>query len=359
MPELIGKDTTELKTLAESCGDKPFRGKQLATWLYAKNQLDIDAMSDLPKAFRASLVAAGYTAGSLEAVRVQVATDGTRKFLFDTHGCGLVESVFMPTEDRKSVCVSTQIGCAVGCAFCETGLSGFQRNLSAGEIVEQVLQIQHETGERVSHVVFMGMGEPLLNYDHTLKAVKLLNDEVGIGMRHLTISTSGVVPGIERMAAEDLQLTLALSLHAPNDTLRDFLVPLNRRYPLDVLRAAVLDYTERTKRRLTIEYVMLDGVNDTPALARQTALWLKGIHSHVNLIPFNATDAEFGPSKPEAIQAFRRILEDAGFPVTVRAERGADISAACGQLRRRAMQPSGEVVPLVKLPVTATEPAAE
>lgn len=355
MPELIGLNTAELKTLAERCGDKPFRGKQLATWLYQKNELSIEAMSDLPKAFRASLAHSGYQGGSMQAVRVQAATDGTRKFLFDTRGCGLVESVFMPIEDRRSVCVSTQIGCAVGCAFCETGLSGFQRNLTAGEIVEQVLQIQHETGERVSHVVFMGMGEPLLNYDHTLKAVRLLNDEVGIGMRHLTISTSGVVPGITRMADENLQLTLALSLHAPNDELRDYLVPLNRRYPLDVLRAAVLDYTERTKRRLTIEYVMLDGVNDSAALARQTAAWLKGLHSHVNLIPFNATDAEFGPSKPEAIQAFRRILEDAGFPVTVRAERGADIAAACGQLRRRALQPTGEAVPLVKLPMTESE----
>lgn len=359
MPELVGMTTAELKALVEARGDKPFRGKQLAGWLYQKSQLDLAAMSDLPKALRASLSEAGYAGGSLEPVRVQVATDGTQKFLFDTHGCGLVESVFMPSADRKSVCVSTQIGCAVGCAFCETGLSGFQRNLSAGEIVEQVLQIQHQTGERVSHVVFMGMGEPLFNYDQTLKAVQLLNEEVGIGMRHLTLSTSGVVPGIKRMADENLQLTLALSLHAPNDALRDFLVPLNRRYPLAVLREAVLDYTERTKRRLTIEYVMLDGVNDTPELARQTALWLRGLHSHVNLIPFNATDAEFGPSKPEAIQAFRRILEDAGFPVTVRVERGADIAAACGQLRRRAVEATGEVVPLVKLPLTVTEPAAE
>lgn len=354
MAELAGLTTLELKQLAVEYGESAFRGKQLATWLYQKSQADLAGMTDLPQAFRTKLLAAGYTGGHLEVARVQVASDGTQKFLFDTRGCGMIESVCMPSEDRTSVCVSTQIGCAVGCVFCETGLSGFQRNLSPGEIVEQVLAIQARTGMRVSHVVFMGMGEPLFNYDHTLKALKLLNEEVGIGMRHLTVSTSGVVPGIRRMADEDLQLTLALSLHAPNDALRDYLVPLNRRYPLEVLRAAVLDYTERTKRRLTIEYVMLDGVNDSPELARQTAEWLRGIHAHVNLIPFNATDAAFGPSKPQAIRAFRDVLEQAGFPVTMRVERGADIAAACGQLRRQAMQPTGEVVPLMKLPVVST-----
>ena len=355
MPELVGLTTDELKTLAESHGEKPFRGKQLATWLYQKSEPSLAAMTDLPKAFRAKLEAEGYQGGAMTIHRVQASSDGTRKYLFGTEASGMVESVLMPSDDRVSVCVSTQIGCAVACVFCETGLSGFQRHLTAGEIVEQVQQIQHESGMRVSHVVFMGMGEPLFNYEHTIKAVKLLNEEVGIGMRHLTVSTSGVVPGIQRLADEDLQLTLALSLHAPNDALLDYLVPLNRRYPLAVLREAVKDYTERTGRRLTIEYVMLQGVNDTVDLARQTADWLRGIHAHVNLIPFNATDAAFGPSTPEAIQAFRGVLETAGFPVTVRVERGADIAAACGQLRRQALKETGEVVPLLKLPVASTE----
>ncbi|HEY9899587.1 MAG TPA: 23S rRNA (adenine(2503)-C(2))-methyltransferase RlmN [Pantanalinema sp.] len=358
MAELAGLTTQELKTLAESFGEKPFRGKQIATWLYQKSQTDLAAMSDLPAAFRAKLAEAGHGTGALEVTRVQEATDGTQKFLFDTHGCGMIESVFMPSDGRTSVCISTQIGCAVACAFCETGLSGFQRHLSPAEMVAQVLEIQRRTGERVSHVVFMGMGEPLFNYANTLKALRLLNEEVGIGMRHLTVSTSGVVPGIKQLADEDLQLTLALSLHAPNDALRDFLVPLNRKYPLSVLREAVQDYTERTGRRLTIEYVMLDGVNDTPELARQTADWLRGIHCHVNLIPFNATDAQFRPSSPAAIQAFRSVLEAAGFPVTVRVERGADISAACGQLRRQALKASGEIVPLLK-GMKTPEPVAE
>lgn len=351
MAELVGLNAQELKAVAERHGEKPFRGQQLAKWIYQKNVLDLEAMTDLPKAFRANLAAAGLQGGSLAIARVQSSSDGTRKYLFATRAGGMIESVLMPSGDRTSVCISTQIGCAVGCSFCETGISGFQRDLSAGEMVEQILRIQQESGLRVSHVVFMGMGEPLFNYDNVIKALQILNSEVGIGMRHLTVSTSGVVPGIEKLAAEDLQLTLALSLHAPSDTLRDTLVPINRRYPLSTLREAVKRYTERTGRRLTIEYVMLQGVNDSVEQAKQTALWLKGIHSHVNLIPFNATDAHFKPSKAADIQAFREVLEKAGFPVTVRVERGADIAAACGQLRRQAQREGGEIIPLLKLPV--------
>lgn len=338
MTELIGLDSQELKQLAERLGEKPYRGGQLARWLYKQSVTELDSMTDLSKGFRDRLSSEARP-GMLSIARVQVASDGTRKYLFDSGGCGMIESVLMPSADRVSACVSTQVGCAVACAFCATGLSGFQRNLSAGEIVEQVVRMQQESEQRISHVVFMGMGEPLFNYEATLKAVRLLNQEVGIGMRHLTISTSGVIPGIRRLADEKLQLTLALSLHAGSDSLRDWLVPLNRRFPLAELKDAAKDYIDRTGRRLTIEYVMLDGVNDSSEHARQTAEWMRGLMAHVNLIPYNATDAEFGPSSPERIRAFRAVLEEAGFPVTVRVERGADIDAACGQLRRRAELP--------------------
>lgn len=339
MAELMGMTAQELKELAERLGESAYRGNQIAKWLYKQGVIDLDAMTDLPKAFREKLKSEGYRGGALQIARVQVASDGTRKFLFDSSGCGMIESVLMPTDYGLSVCVSTQIGCAVKCAFCATGLSGFQRNLTAGEIVEQVVLMQKEAGQRVTNVVFMGMGEPLHNYDATLKALHLLNSEVGIGMRHLTVSTSGVVPGIGKLADENLQLTLAFSLHAPNDTLRDYLVPLNRRYNLEAVKEALRSYHDKTKRRITIEYVMLGGVNDTPDLAREMAEWMRGLHVHVNLIPYNATDADFKPSRPQDIKAFAKILEDAGFPVTVRVERGADIAAACGQLRRQAELP--------------------
>ncbi|MEB3187292.1 MAG: 23S rRNA (adenine(2503)-C(2))-methyltransferase RlmN [bacterium] len=342
----IGLSTDELVAEVAGLGEPGYRGKQLATWLYRKNRVVLDEMTDLPRGLREKL--ATRPVGELSLVRDQVATDGTRKFLFDTLAGGMVESVFMPSAERSSVCVSTQVGCAVACAFCETGLSGFQRDLSAGEIVEQVLAIQRLTGERVTHVVFMGMGEPLFNMDATLKAVALLNGEVGIGMRHLTISTSGVVPAIDRLAEHDLQLTLAISLHAAEDGLRDVLVPLNRRFPLEQLKEAAQRYENRTGRRITIEYVLLDGVNDQRSHAEACATWLRGIHAHVNLIPFNATEAAFAPSRPEAIRQFRQILEGAGFPVTVRVERGAEIAAACGQLRRQALKAAGEIVPLRK-----------
>jgi 23S rRNA (adenine2503-C2)-methyltransferase len=345
MAELMGMTAAELKELAERLGESAYRGSQMAKWLYKQGVTDLDAMTDLPKAFREKLKAEGHRGGSLRVTRVQIASDGTRKFLFDSSGSGMIESVLMPSDYGLSVCVSTQIGCAVKCAFCATGLSGFQRNLSAGEIVEQVALMQKECGERVTNVVFMGMGEPLHNYEATLKAVHLLNNEMGIGMRHLTVSTSGVVPGIAQLASENLQLTLAFSLHAPNDRLRDYLVPLNRRYNLASLKEALRDYHDRTHRRITVEYVMLGGVNDTPDLAREMAEWLRGLHVHVNLIPYNATDADFRPSRPQDIKAFAKILEEAGFPVTVRVERGADIAAACGQLRRQAELPAEGGVP--------------
>jgi 23S rRNA (adenine2503-C2)-methyltransferase len=345
---LFGLDTAELEAFAAEAGEPAYRGRQLAGWLYKKNAVDIAAMTDLPKRFRERIAAAAPSCGNLRLLSQSVAGDGTRKFLFGSDRGGTLEAVLMPVwadpgEDsdieaskRVTACISTQVGCAVACVFCATGLSGFQKNVTAGEMVEQVVRMQRETGMRVSNVVFMGMGEPFLNYDETLKAVRLLNSEVGIGMRHLTISTSGIIPGIDRLADEKLQLTLAVSLHAPTDELRDFLVPLNKKYPLADLKAAMKRYLDKTGRRLTVEYVMLDQVNDSAAQAAHLADYLRGIPGiHVNLIPYNATDAEFRPSPPRTIALFQKVLHDRGVNATVRVERGAEIDSACGQLRRR------------------------
>ncbi|MBM3268114.1 MAG: 23S rRNA (adenine(2503)-C(2))-methyltransferase RlmN [Candidatus Sericytochromatia bacterium] len=341
----FGLSTPELEALAAQLGQPEFRGRQLARWLFKRNETDPAAMSDLPKGFREALQGRHggrphSGVGALDVLGQRVAADDTRKFLFGAAGGWTLEAVLMPYREsgtpRVTACISTQVGCAVGCVFCATGLSGFQKNVSAGEMVEQVVRMQRETDLRVSNVVFMGMGEPFLNYDETLKAARILNKEVGIGMRHLTISTSGVIPGIDRLADERLQLTLAVSLHAPNDELRDYLVPINKRYPLADLKRAMVGFFEKTGRRITVEYVLLAGVNDSEALARQLAVYLADMPgTHVNLIPYNATDAEFQPSTPAVAVRFRAILRERGVNATLRVERGAEIEGACGQLRRR------------------------
>ena len=368
MINLLGLGPSELEEVSRACGQPAYRGGQLARWLFGRGELDLGKMTDLPRAFREHLEASGYVPGELRLVAERQTPDGTRKVLLASPRGGTLEAVLMPhwpdleaarsdpqggRPERVTACISTQIGCAVGCAFCATGFSGFQRNVAAGEMVEQVIRMQGEAGYRISNVVFMGMGEPLLNYNDTLKAVRILNEEVGIGMRHLTISTSGVIPGIDRLAAERLQLTLAVSLHAPDDTLRDALVPINRRYPLADLKAAMKRYVAQTSRRVTIEYVLLSGVNDSPAQARELSRYLEGLNAHVNLIPYNATDALFEPSRPAEVEAFREVIERSGRAVSVRVERGRPIDAACGQLRRRLAE-GGEAI-VEKDPARARE----
>ncbi len=358
MINLLGLGSLELKEVARACGQPAYRGGQVARWLFERSELDLDRMSDLPRAFREQIAAAGYVPGELTFVTDRQTPDGTRKFLLASPRGGTLEAVLMPhwtdaeavhtdlegiRPERVTACISTQIGCAVGCAFCATGLSGFHRNVAAGEMIEQVVRMQGQSGYRISNVVFMGMGEPLLNYNDTLKAVRILNAEVGIGMRHLTISTAGIIPGIDRLADERLQLTLAVSLHTADDSLRDTLVPINRRYPLADLKAAMKQYVARTSRRITIECVLLSGVNDSPAQARELVRYLEGLNAHVNLIPYNATDAQFEPSRPAAVEAFREVIERSGRAVSVRVERGRQIDAACGQLRRR-MAAGGEAI---------------
>jgi len=340
---LLGLTRAELKDLMEELGEKEYRAGQVAGWIYHSGIKEIDRMRNLPVEFRQRL-AERYEVGRSTIEKISRSDDRAFKLLLGLSDGALVESVGMPYADRFSCCVSTQVGCAMACLFCATGSGGFKRNLAAGEIIDQVLSVQETamrekllTGgqDRVSHVVFMGMGEPLLNYAVTLKAVALLNSELNIGMRSITVSTIGYVPGIYKLAQEHLQLTLAVSLHAPDDELRRKLVPGMPRYSIKDIVGACKDYVKETGRRVTFEYCLLKAVNDSDAAAQMLAALLKGINCHVNLIPFNSvTGSGFRRPGAERVTAFRRVLETQGITVTQREQRGAGINAACGQLRR-------------------------
>lgn len=333
--EILGLSTAELTTLAQQLGSPAYRGKQISEWLYRRNAGDFEQMTNLPAELKQKL-ASGLSLVRAQIVQESNALDGTTKYLLRFADGETVESVLLPYQDRVSVCVSTQIGCPAGCVFCATADCGFARNLSAGEIVDQVLTLQAAGGQRVTHVVFMGMGEPLLNTDNVLKAIRLLHDEIGISMRRMTISTVGITPAIRELAAMDLQLTLAVSLHAPDQELRRKLIPLSNKYPIGGLIEACRDYANLTKRRVTFEYMLLADINDSPSQAASLGRLLKGSLCHVNLIPYNeVTGKSFRRPTRDAIQAFRQALEAAGIEVTQRFERGHAVSAACGQLRRR------------------------
>lgn len=340
---LLGMSTAELKLLARKLGEKEFRGKQVSDWLYRQGCREISRMANLPVAFKERLEE-DYETGRSKVKKTSLAGDGTFKLLLKPAFGELVEAVGIPYPGRFSCCVSTQIGCPVGCAFCATGGSGFKRNLSAGEIVDQVLTVGEvavkekllAADSRVSHVVFMGMGEPLLNYEATLAAVRLVNGEFNIGMRNITLSTIGYVPGIYRLAGENLQLTLAVSLHAADDALRRKLVPGMTRYTLQEIVDACKHYFRETKRRVTFEYCLLKDVNDGQADAARLAAMLQGLSCHVNVIPFNSYKGSvFHASEGARIAAFCRVLEEADIAVTQREQRGEGIEAACGQLRRQ------------------------
>ena len=335
--DLRGRFLPELEALAAGLGEPAYRGRQIARWLYVRGAGSLDEMTDLPRAFRDRLGAVGRIRPAT-VQRVQDAPDGSAtKLLVAFEDGQSVECVRMRFEDgRRSACLSTQVGCAMGCAFCATGMSGFSRNLSSGEILAQFLLIRAHGRARLSNAVFMGMGEPLANYDATLRALRILAAPyaMGMGMRRMTVSTVGLVPQIRRLAAERLQITLAVSLHAPSDALRERLVPANERYPLADLLAACRLYIEATRRRLTFEYVLIDGVNDGLPEARALGRLLAGLACHVNLIPLNPVPGIPLRRPPiSRVQAFAGRLRNAAIPVTVRIERGGDIQAACGQLR--------------------------
>ena len=322
-------------------GQPSYRGQQIWQAVYKDLASSYDRMTTLPAALRIEL-SQSMSLMPLEVAGVLHSVDGkTRKTLGRLIDSETIETVTMSYERRHTVCVSTQVGCPMDCKLCATGQSGFTRNLSTGEIVAQVLQAAAwfaDQGERLSNVVYMGMGEPLANYEATLDSVRTLNDERGfnLGARSFTISTVGIVPGIERLASEGLQVNLAVSLHAADDALRSMLVPANRRYPLPALLAACHRYADTTHRRITFEVALIDGVNDAPNDAQRAAALLKGLLCHVNLIPFNpVAGLPWRGSPPARVQTFRVLLEEARIPVTIRQSRGADIQAGCGQLRAR------------------------
>lgn len=331
--ELFGANTAVLERVAKELGESPYRGKQLAEWIYKKQVTEFSVMSNLPDHFREELEATSSISRS-KIILSRSSADETTKYLLELSDGQQIESVLIPSSDRVTVCVSTQVGCAVGCSFCATGTGGFVRNLTAGEIVDQVLTLESEGGRRVTNVVYMGMGEPLLNYDSVLQSVRLLNNEVGIAMRKITISTVGVTPRIRQLESENLQLTLAVSLHAPDNTLRRQLIPLAGRYSLHSLIIACREYAEGTGRRITYEYLLIDKVNDTDAHARELVSLLQGSLANVNLIPYNAVPGK-GYRRPQQsrVNSFKAILERAGIETTQRMERGHTISAACGQLK--------------------------
>jgi 23S rRNA (adenine2503-C2)-methyltransferase len=322
----------ELEELVVSLGQPAYRGRQIFEWIHRHGVLDPSEMTNLPVPLRERLAVT-----RAEEVRRLTSSDGlTSKLLLRLYDGQEIESVEMRTIDgRKTICVSSQAGCAMGCVFCVTGQFGFARNLDAGEIVEQVLRFS-TPARPVTNVVFMGMGEPLANYDETVRAIRLLThpDGLHLGARRITVSTAGVVPAMRRLATERLQVGLAISLHSPRNVLRSKLMPINRRWPIEEVLAAADDYVERTGRRVSYEYTLMSGVNDTDALADDLAALLHGRLAHVNLIPLNPTeDASLvAPSANRAL-AFERRLRQAGIAATIRVNRGRDILAACGQLR--------------------------
>ncbi|NHM16395.1 23S rRNA (adenine(2503)-C(2))-methyltransferase RlmN [Eggerthellaceae bacterium zg-887] len=327
----------ELQGLVADLGQPKFRAQQLYQWLYKHHAADYDAMTNLPAALRESLAETWpYRAARID--ETQVSADGTRKYLVTFSDGVVVETVAIPSDDEKrlTVCVSTQAGCAMGCVFCATGLAGLARNLAAGEIVEQVLLAQADCGRRVSNVVFMGQGEPFLNFDSVLKALRILNDPdaVGIGARAMTVSTCGIISGIEALANVPEQFSLAVSLHAADQKIRDSLMPKVRHQKLTDLKTALATYQKKTNRRVTLEYIMIHEVNDSPEDLAELVAFTRGLLCHVNLIPVNAVpDSAFQPSPKDTFARWEKTLREAGVETTVRESRGQDIAGACGQLK--------------------------
>ncbi len=336
----------EMEQLVIDMGYLRYRADQILLPLYYKFPKDINDMPQLPKKLRDDLTEAGYTIGSAKEMHRVVSEDGdTTKLLLDLSDSSSVETVLMQYDPQKiaghprsTICVSTQIGCAMGCVFCATGQMGFETNLKAEHIVSQVIhfaELLQKRGEHVTNLVFMGMGEPMANYDEMIRAVKILTHDrgFGLGQRHITISTIGITSGIDKLAEENLQIGLAISLHAPNNDLRKKLVPTAEPNSVEDIIDAGRRYFKKTGRRVTFEYALMEGVNDSPEIAVDLAKLLKGNGSHVNLIPINPTAGDFKRPSQERVLEFERILSDAGVNCTVRVEKGTEISAACGQLR--------------------------
>ncbi|WP_042348974.1 23S rRNA (adenine(2503)-C(2))-methyltransferase RlmN [Bacillus massiliigorillae] len=339
-PSIYSLQPDQLKEWLKDNGEKPFRSDQILQWLYKQRVKSFEEMSNLSKDLRTKLDE-HFTLTTLTTLIQQTSADGTIKFLFELQDGYSIETVLMRHEYGNSVCVTTQVGCRIGCTFCASTLGGLKRNLEAGEIVAQVVKVQQaldEMDERVSSIVIMGIGEPFDNYDNMMSFLKIVNHEKGlhIGARHITVSTSGIVPKIYKFADEELQINFAISLHAPNNELRGKLMPINRAYNLPKLMEAVKYYTEKSGRRITFEYGLFGGENDQVEHAIELANLIKNLKCHVNLIPVNyVPERDYVRTPKEQIKLFEQTLKNKGINVTVRREQGHDIDAACGQLRAK------------------------
>ena len=334
---------SELQGQLRELGEPSYRAGQITNWLYKNRVGTIDEMTNLPQPLRERL-SESFSLGKVDPIRMLGAQDTTRKFLFRLSDGNLIESVLIPaslalyggTSDRRTICVSTQVGCAYGCKFCASGLEGFSRNLSANEIVDQLIAVERATGEKIDNVVFMGMGEPLANLENVLRAVRIINAEwgLGIGARHITISTSGLAPQVRKLAEDPLQIRLAISLHGATDEVRNRIMPINRRYNIEILLSACDYYKAHKKQRLTFEYILIADVNDSDEQARLLSRHALRLSAKVNLIPYNSVSGLpwTRPSKKRQ-EKFLSILRVEGIPATLRREKGHDIDAACGQLR--------------------------
>ena len=337
MNHLKSMTEAEIGAVLKELGQPAFRSKQVFSWLH-KGVKSYDEMSNLPKALREAL-AEKYPLHIPKVVRKQESQkDGTIKYLWELADGNCVETVLMRYHYGNTVCISTEVGCRMGCAFCASTIGGLVRKLEPCEILDQVLFTQVESGQPVSHIVLMGIGEPLDNFDNVMRFLELVNHPNGmnISMRHISLSTCGLVPMIDKLAEKKLQLSLAISLHGPNDEIRNKIMPVNKAYPIDELLAACHRYYEATSRRIHFEYAMIDGVNDREQDAKELIRRLKGLQAHVNMIPLNhVEESPLKPSSRQAVQRFQKLLEDAGIPATVRRTLGGDIDASCGQLRRK------------------------
>ncbi|WP_016950020.1 23S rRNA (adenine(2503)-C(2))-methyltransferase RlmN [Anabaena sp. PCC 7108] len=334
IPPLLGASVAELTVWVQQQGQPAYRGKQLHDWIYNQGVRSLADISVFPKNWRTQVADIPIGRSSLH--YRSVAPDDTVKYLLKLADGEIVETVGIPSGKRLTVCVSTQVGCPMACDFCATGKGGYKRNLSCAEIVDQVLTVQEDFQERVSNVVFMGMGEPLLNTQNVISAIKSINQDVGIGARFLTVSTVGIRDRIRQLAEHHFQVTLAVSLHAPNQALREQLIPSAKPYPIEDLLDECREYVEITGRRVTFEYILLAGVNDLPEHALELSKRLRGFQSHVNLIPYNPIqEVDYKRPNRDRIQAFVNVLQQQNTAVSVRYSRGLEADAACGQLRTR------------------------
>ena len=342
----------ELEAKFKEIGQPVYRAAQVLNWLYQKRVKSFAEMTNLPASLREQLDAE-YGFDLLNPVRKLGSGDTTQKFLFQLADQALIESVLIPaspalygeSSDRRTICISSQVGCAYGCKFCASGLDGFARNLHAGEIVDQFLRIEELSGERINNIVFMGMGEPLANYDNLIRAITILNAPwgVGLGARHMTVSTSGLAPVIKKLAEQPLQIRLAISLHGATDEVRQQIMPVNRKYPLAELLEACTYYSHHKKQRLTFEFILIEGINDSLDQAAALAKLARQLNAKVNCIPYNSVEGlEWKRPSMRRQDAFMDVLERQGADATLRREKGHDIDAACGQLRLQATRIAGE-----------------